>query len=66
MIIAVVLVPSFVWEIQKTSLLRAEMVSNDVSFLANRLFELCKMDGAVVVDKDLTRICVLTSTLICA
>ena len=28
----------------------------DVSFTANRLFELCKMDGAVVVDKDLTRI----------
>ena len=28
----------------------------DVSFTANRLFELCKMDGAVVVDKDLTQI----------
>lgn len=28
----------------------------DVSFTANRLFELCKMDGAIVVDKDLTRI----------
>ena len=28
----------------------------DVSFTANRLFELCKMDGAVVMDKDLTRI----------
>ena len=28
----------------------------DVSFTANRLFELCKMDGAVVIDKDLTRI----------
>ena len=28
----------------------------DVSFTANRLFELCKMDGAVVVDRDLTRI----------
>ena len=25
----------------------------DVSFTANRLFELCKMDGAVIVDKDL-------------
>lgn len=28
----------------------------DVYFTANRLFELCKMDGAVVVDKDLTQI----------
>lgn len=28
----------------------------DVSFTANRLFELCKMDGAVVIDRDLTRI----------
>ena len=28
----------------------------DVSFTANRLFELCKMDGAVIVDKDLTKI----------
>ena len=28
----------------------------DVSFTANRLFELCKMDGAVVVDRDFTRI----------
>jgi diadenylate cyclase len=28
----------------------------DVSFTANRLFELCKMDGAVVVDRDLTKI----------
>lgn len=28
----------------------------DVSFTANRLFELCKMDGAIVVDKDLTKI----------
>ncbi|MGI6230507.1 MAG: DNA integrity scanning diadenylate cyclase DisA [Tractidigestivibacter sp.] len=28
----------------------------DVSFTANRLFELCKMDGAVIIDKDLTRI----------
>lgn len=28
----------------------------DISFTANRLFELCKMDGAVVVDKDLTQI----------
>ena len=28
----------------------------DVSFTANRLFELCKMDGAVVLDKDLTKI----------
>ena len=28
----------------------------DVSFTANRLFELCKMDGAVVIDKDLTQI----------
>ena len=28
----------------------------DVSFTANRLFELCKMDGAVVVDRDLTEI----------
>ena len=27
----------------------------DVSFTANRLFELCKMDGAIVVDKDLTK-----------
>ena len=28
----------------------------DVSFTANRLFELCKMDGAVVIDRDLTKI----------
>lgn len=28
----------------------------DISFTANRLFELCKMDGAVVVDRDLTKI----------
>ena len=28
----------------------------DVSFTANRLFELCKMDGAVVVDRALTKI----------
>ena len=28
----------------------------DVSFTANRLFELSKMDGAVVVDRDLTKI----------
>ena len=28
----------------------------DVSFTANRLFELSKMDGAVVVDKDFTKI----------
>ncbi len=28
----------------------------DISFTANRLFELCKMDGAVVVDKDITQI----------
>lgn len=28
----------------------------DVSFTANRLFELCKMDGAVIIDKDLTQI----------
>ncbi len=28
----------------------------DVSFTANRLFELCKMDGAIVVDRDLTKI----------
>jgi diadenylate cyclase len=28
----------------------------DISFTANRLFELSKMDGAVVIDKDLTRI----------
>lgn len=28
----------------------------DVSFTANRLFELAKMDGAVVIDKDLTKI----------
>ena len=28
----------------------------DISFTANRLFELSKMDGAIVVDKDLTRI----------
>ena len=28
----------------------------DVSFTANRRFELCKMDGAIVVDKDLTKI----------
>jgi diadenylate cyclase len=28
----------------------------DVSFTANRLFELSKMDGAVVLDKDLTQI----------
>lgn len=28
----------------------------DVSFTSNRLFELCKMDGAVVVDRDLTKI----------
>lgn len=28
----------------------------DVSFTANRLFELAKMDGAVVIDKDFTKI----------
>lgn len=28
----------------------------DISFTANRLFELCKMDGAIVVDKGLTQI----------
>ncbi len=28
----------------------------DVSFTANRLFELSKMDGAVVIDKDFTKI----------
>ena len=28
----------------------------DISFTANRLFELSKMDGAIVVDKDVTRI----------
>ena len=28
----------------------------DVSFTASRLFELCKMDGAVVIDKDFTKI----------
>ncbi len=28
----------------------------DVSFTAHRLFELCKMDGAIVVDKGLTKI----------
>ena len=28
----------------------------DVSFTANRLFELSKMDGAVVIDRDLTQI----------
>ncbi len=28
----------------------------DVSFTANRLFELCKMDGAVVIDRDITKI----------
>lgn len=28
----------------------------DISFTANRLFELSKMDGAIVVNKDLTRI----------
>lgn len=28
----------------------------DISFTANRLFELSKMDGAVVVDRDLTQI----------
>lgn len=28
----------------------------EVSFTANRLFELCKMDGAVVIDKDLMQI----------
>ena len=28
----------------------------DVSFTANRLFELCKMDGAIVIDRDLTKI----------
>jgi len=28
----------------------------DISFTANRLFELSKMDGAIVVDKDLTQI----------
>lgn len=28
----------------------------DISFTANRLFELSKMDGAIVVDRDLTRI----------
>ena len=28
----------------------------DISFTANRLFELSKMDGAIVIDKDLTRI----------
>ena len=28
----------------------------DVSFTASRLFELCKMDGAVVIHKDITKI----------
>ena len=28
----------------------------DISFTSNRLFELCKMDGAVVIDRDLTQI----------
>ena len=28
----------------------------DVSFTASRLFELCKMDGAVVIDRDITKI----------
>lgn len=28
----------------------------DISFTANRLFELSKMDGAIVIDKGLTRI----------
>ena len=28
----------------------------DISFTANRLFELSKMDGAIVIDKDLTQI----------
>ena len=28
----------------------------DVSFTASRLFELCKMDGAVVINKDITKI----------
>jgi diadenylate cyclase len=28
----------------------------DISFTSNRLFELSKMDGAIVIDKDLTRI----------
>lgn len=28
----------------------------DTSFTANRLFELCKMDGAIVVDRGLTKI----------
>jgi len=28
----------------------------DISFTANRLFELSKMDGAIVVDKDITQI----------
>ncbi|MDI9590564.1 MAG: DNA integrity scanning diadenylate cyclase DisA [Acidobacteriota bacterium] len=28
----------------------------DISFTANRLFELSKMDGAIVIDKDLTHI----------
>ena len=28
----------------------------NTSFTANRLFELCKMDGAVVIDKDFTQI----------
>ncbi|MEE1210672.1 MAG: DNA integrity scanning diadenylate cyclase DisA, partial [Parafannyhessea umbonata] len=28
----------------------------DISFTANRLFELCKMDGAIVIDKGLTQI----------
>lgn len=29
----------------------------DIEFSANRLFELSKMDGAIVVDEDLTKIC---------
>ncbi|MGI6754646.1 MAG: DNA integrity scanning diadenylate cyclase DisA [Atopobiaceae bacterium] len=28
----------------------------DISFTANRLFELCKMDGAIVIDKGMTQI----------
>ena len=28
----------------------------DISFTANRLFELSKMDGAIVIDRDMTQI----------
>ena len=33
----------------------------NISFTSNRLFELSKMDGAIVIDGDLTRSCAPTS-----